>query len=184
MIADQERAYSEFIRKNCACISEIKQTYQVNGQEFYQLWEGIENYEINTAKEKNNAAKVIKETIDDTIGWIFKELTTKADKFAATVLKKVKRLHLEEKEWEKAYQNFTTMLEEAEAWMNQGKSHEKDFWLAENQCLVTSKKQYDKQKELSEEVIDIWDKAEAMEEVRIRNLKVKIHSAYLISFML
>lgn len=52
------------------------------------------------------------------------------------------------------------MLEEAELSMNQGKFFEKDFWLAENQCLVTAKKQYDKQKELTHEIIDVWDKAQ------------------------
>lgn len=35
------------------------------------------------------------------------------------------------------------------------------------------KKQFDKQRELTEEIIDIWSKAEAMEEVRIRSIKSK-----------
>jgi dsDNA-binding SOS-regulon protein len=99
-------------------------------------------------------------------------MTVKAERFSSTVLKKVKRLHIEEKESEKAYVNFKAMLEEAEISMNQGKPYEKDFWLAENQCLVSFKKQYDKQKEMADEIVEIWDKAEAMEEVRIRSIKV------------
>ena len=63
------------------------------------------------------------------------------------------------------------MLEEAEAWINNGKLYDKDFWLAENQCLVTSKKEYDKHKELWTEIIDIWDRAQEIEEERIRNVK-------------
>lgn len=69
------------------------------------------------------------------------------------------------------------MLEEAENCMNNDKPYDKDFWLAENNCLVTCQKQFDQQKALCAEIIDIWTKAEAIEEIRIKNMK-KIYESY------
>lgn len=79
-------------------MGEIKMGYQVSGLEFYNLCEGIENYEVTVAKEKNQAAKIIQETVDQTIGASFKDMREKTDKFASAIVKKVARLHLEEKD--------------------------------------------------------------------------------------
>ena len=102
---------------------------------------------------------------------MFKEQIRKTDEFVHKVNKIFRKLGQEEKDTEKAYQGFTNMLEEAESCMNSRKNFDKDFWLAENQCLVTSTKQADRHTELAKEIIDIWGKAEAIEEVRIKNIK-------------
>mmetsp|Transcript_3403 Transcript_3403/g.4191 ORF Transcript_3403/g.4191 Transcript_3403/m.4191 type:complete len:101 (-) Transcript_3403:341-643(-) len=55
--------------------------------------------------------------------------------------------------------------------------YDKDFWLAENQCIVTAKKEYEKHKEICQEIIEIWDKAQALEEQRISSSK-KLYEYY------
>lgn len=61
--------------------------------------------------------------------------------------------------------------------MNHHRQYDKDFWLAENQCLVTSKKQFDEHYALTKEIIEIWGKAEAIEEVRVKNIK-QLYESY------
>lgn len=147
-IADQERHYSEFVNKNITYLAEIKNNYQNCGKAVHELCEAIETYESNVAKDKLHASKVIKQIIDETLGSIFKEQLKKVDEFTSKFNKDMKKLVYEEKDNEKAYNNFTSMLEEAEQSITHKRPFEKDFWLAENQCLVTSKKQDEKLREL------------------------------------
>lgn len=168
---DWEKSYSDNILKNITYMAEVKQTYQNCGKGLFDLCEGIEAYENNIAKDKLQASKAIKQIIDETLGAVFKEQIRKTDEFVHKVNKIFRKLGQEEKDTEKAYQGFTNMLEEAESCMNSRKNFDKDFWLAENQCLVTSTKQADRHTELAKEIIDIWGKAEAIEEVRIKNIK-------------
>jgi len=176
-IADQEKNYSDFVHKNIVYLGEIKNNYQNCGKAVHDLCEGIETYEANVAKDKLHASKVIRQIVDETLGSVFKEQVKKTDEFNSKFSKDMKKLHIEEKDNEKAYSNFTTMLEEAEVTMNNKRPYEKDFWLAENQCLITSKKHEEKQRELCKDVIDIWGRCEAVEEVRLRNMK-QLYESY------
>lgn len=170
-ISDQEKQLSETLTKSIAYMSDVKKTYQTCGKGLYDLCEGIEAYETRRAKDRLYASKLIREIVDETLGAIFKQQVSKIEEFQNKIQKIGKKLAHKEKECEKSYQNFTTMLEEAEICMNHHRHYDKDFWLAENQCLVTSKKEYDVHMEFCKEIIECWNRAEAIEEVRIKNMK-------------
>jgi len=78
------------------------------------IYENIELYETNVSKDKAYTTKVIKEIIDETLGKNFKDIVQKTELFVAKIRKISKKLQAEEKECDKAYQNFIAMLEEAE----------------------------------------------------------------------
>ena len=88
LISEQEKQLSKLFLKNCSYMTEIKKNYQDSGTEFFNLCDGIESYEINYAKERQNIAKTIKDSVD---GAIYKEINTKVQKFEDSVNKKLKK---------------------------------------------------------------------------------------------
>ena len=79
-IADQERIYSEMIKRSSTFLAEIKLTYQNNGQGLMSIYENIENYESSISKDRLFASKAIKEIVDETIGKVFKEIIKKVSR--------------------------------------------------------------------------------------------------------
>ena len=80
-IADQERIYSEMIKRSSTFLAEIKLTYQNNGQGLMSIYENIENYESSISKDRLFASKAIKEIVDETIGKVFKEIIKKVSRY-------------------------------------------------------------------------------------------------------
>jgi hypothetical protein len=182
-IAEMEKSYNENITKNIKYLSEIKQCYQNYGKGYLDLCDGIEMYEKSVAQDHLFASKEIKQLVDETLGALFKKQISKIEEFTIKVNKLFKKLTGDEKECEKAYQNFTNMLIEAEICMNHHRVYDKDFWLAENHCLVTSKIQYDRQYDICKEILGIWGEAEATEEIKIRSLKQLYESFFVKCFI-
>lgn len=79
-IADQERIYSEMIKRSSTFLAEIKLTYQNNGQGLMSIYENMENYESSISKDRLFASKAIKEIVDETIGKVFKEIIKKVSR--------------------------------------------------------------------------------------------------------
>jgi hypothetical protein len=170
-VSEMERDYSENIDRNIKYMADIKQCYQNYGKGYLDLCDGVETYEKSVAQDHLFASKEIKQLVDETLGALFKKQIQKIEEFTLKVSKLFKKLLIDEKECDKAYQNFTNMLSEAEVSMNHHRLYDKDFWLAENSCLVTNKIHYDRQHEICKEILGIWSEAEATEEVKIRNFK-------------
>lgn len=88
----------------------------------------------------------------------FKEFKEGMEKFISDVDRELKILTNYEKEVEKRYKIFETVIEEAEVSIAKELPFSKDFWLFEHNFIVSAEHQLKQQQKFANEVLNVWAK--------------------------
>mmetsp|Transcript_34792 Transcript_34792/g.34453 ORF Transcript_34792/g.34453 Transcript_34792/m.34453 type:complete len:132 (+) Transcript_34792:609-1004(+) len=113
-ISEMEKTYADHLNKSVGYLSDIKKDYQDFGKGYLDMCGHLERYERDLISHRQMSAKAIKQTIDETLGGVFKTQIQKIDTFTSKINKLIKRITAEEKTCEKVFAIFSSMLAEAE----------------------------------------------------------------------
>ncbi len=132
---------------------------------------GIEEFEHEKVKEKEDYAELLKKGVNSTISKSHKDLSDSVEAFISTVDSESKRLNAYEKETDKRYQVFSETIAEAETKMNKEIEFEKDFWIFENNFIRSAEIQLKQHQNLTKKVLEMWKRANELEIARMQNTK-------------
>ena len=113
-MSEMEKTYADHLNKSVGYLTDIKKNYQDFGKGYLDMCGHLEKYERDLISHRQMSSKAIKQTIDDTLGGVFKNQVQKIDGFTAKISKLLKKITAEEKACDKVFNVFTSMLAEAE----------------------------------------------------------------------